>query len=75
MMWWSYGADGWNWLWMSAMMLLFWGGLIVLGVWVIRAFTGSRAGGDAAIEVLRKRFAAGEISQEEFEKTKKALGA
>ena len=72
---WSYGFDGWNWLWMSAAMLLFWGGLIVFGIWAVRAIVGSRGGGDAAIEALRKRFAAGEISQEEFEKTRKALGA
>ncbi|HET7467359.1 MAG TPA: SHOCT domain-containing protein [Candidatus Dormibacteraeota bacterium] len=60
---------------MSAMMLLFWGGLIALGVWAIRALTAGRTGGNAAIEILRRRLAAGEISQEEFEKTKKALGA
>ena len=72
---WPYAVDGWSWLWMSAMMLLFWGGLIALGVWAVRALTTSRAGGDAPIEVLRRRFAAGEISQEEFEKTRKALGA
>ena len=72
---WPYAVDGWNWLSMSVMMLLFWGGLIAFGIWAVRAFTGSRTGGDAAMDVLRRRFAAGEISQEEFDKTRKALGA
>jgi putative membrane protein len=70
MMWGYY--DGWSWLWMAAMMVLFWGGIIALAVFAIRAFTGP-GGTDHAIEVLRRRFAAGEISQEEFEKTRKAL--
>jgi uncharacterized membrane protein len=69
-----FGADGWSWLWMGGMMILFWGGLIVLGVWAIRAINGPRATADTALELLRKRLAAGEISAEEFEKTKKALG-
>jgi len=73
MMWGYYGGGDWSWLWMSGMMLLFWGGLIALIVFAIRTFTPSR-GGDAAMDVLRKRLAGGEISQEEFEKTRKALG-
>ena len=72
---WYYGAGGWDWLWMAGMMVLFWGGVIVLGVWLIRSLTGPRQTGDPAVDVLRKRLAAGEITAEEFEKTKKALGA
>lgn len=72
---WDYGGGGWGWLWMSATMLFFWGGLIVLAVWAFRSFAGPRPTSDAAIEVLRRRLAAGEITTEEFEKTKKALGA
>ena len=70
MMWGYY--DGWSWLWMAAMMLLFWGGVIALAMVVIRALTAPR-GGDQAVDVLRRRFAAGEISQEEFEKIRKVL--
>jgi uncharacterized membrane protein len=69
MMWGYY--DGWSWLWMAAM-ILFWGGIIALAVFAIRAFTGPRAG-DQALEVLRRRLVSGEITQEEFEKTRKAL--
>jgi len=70
MMWGYY--DGWNWLWMAAMMVLFWGGIFAIAVYAIRAFSGPRRS-DTAIDVLRRRFASGEITQEEFEKTGKAL--
>jgi putative membrane protein len=68
---WGY-TDGWSWLWMATMMVLFWGGILALAVVVIRAITGPR-GSDHALDVLRRRLAAGEISQEEFEKIRKAL--
>jgi putative membrane protein len=64
--------DGGNWLWMAGMMVLFWGGIIVLAVFAIRAFTGTRSN-DQALDVLRRRLAGGEITQDEFEKTRKAL--
>lgn len=69
-----YGLDGWSWLWMAGTMILFWGGVIVLGAWAVRALSGPRHGADSAMDVLRGRLAAGEISPEDFEKTRKALG-
>ena len=74
MMWW-YGGGGWDWLWMASMMMFFWGGVIVLGIWAIRSLSGPRQTGDAAMDALRKRLADGEISPGDFEQTKKALGA
>jgi len=68
---WGY-YDGWSWLWMAAMMVLFWGGIFAIAVYAIRAFTGPR-GTDQAMDVLRRRFASGEITPDEFEKTRKAL--
>jgi putative membrane protein len=68
---WGY-VDGWSWLWMAAMMVLFWGGILALAAFVIRSFTGSKSN-DQAMDVLRRRFASGEITQDEFEKTRKAL--
>jgi putative membrane protein len=70
MMWGYY--DGWSWLWMAAMMVLFWGGIVTLVVFAIRAFTPQK-GSDAALDILRRRLAGGEISQEEYDKTRKAL--
>ena len=67
--------DGWSWLWMTAMMLLFWGGIIALGVWAFRSFgrPPTSATPDSALDILRRRLASGEITQEEFEKTRKVL--
>ncbi len=68
---WGY-FDGGNWLWMAGMMVLFWGGIIVLAAFAFRAFTGTK-GNDQALDVLRRRLAGGEITQDEFETTRKAL--
>ena len=72
---WYYGAGGFGWFWMAAMMLILWGGCFALAVWVIRRFGATSQGADPALEVLRGRLAAGEITPEEFEKTKNALRA
>ena len=69
---WGY-ADGAGWLWMVPMMVLFWGGLIALVYFAARAFSGPKSGGDTAMETLRQRLAAGQISEEEFVKTKRIL--
>jgi uncharacterized membrane protein len=71
---WYYGGDGWNWLWTGGMMVLFWGGVILLMIRTTRGFSFSNKTGDAATETLRMRLAAGEISPEDFEKTEKAMG-
>ena len=54
------------------MMLLFWGGLIVLVVWAVRQFAGRPANEDPTA-ILKRRLAAGEISQEQYEQARKAL--
>jgi uncharacterized membrane protein len=68
---WGYN-DGGSWFWMAAMMVLVLGGIIVLAVAAMRAFGGPKSN-DQAMDVLRRRLAGGEITQEEFEKTRKAL--
>ncbi len=70
MMWGYY--DGWSMVWMAAMMILFWGGVIALVAYGIRAFASGK-GGDPAMDTLRRRLASGDISQEDFDKTRKAL--
>ena len=69
MMWGYYDS----WLWMLPMMLLFTVGTIALLFWAVRAYTHSQGTADTAIVTLRRRLAAGEISQDEFEKTKRIL--
>ena len=71
MMWLDF-YDGWTWLVMAAMMVLFWSGVATLIVFVVRAATGPR-GGDQTMDVLRRRLGSGEITQEELEKTRRVL--
>lgn len=60
---------------MMLMMLVFWGVVIaglVLGIrWL--ASQGRESRGDAAMEILRQRYARGEINKEEFESRKRDL--
>jgi putative membrane protein len=61
---------------MMLMMLVFWGVVIVgivLGIrWVVTQGRESRAP-DPALDILRQRYARGDISKEEFEAKKKDL--
>jgi putative membrane protein len=70
------GWGGWDWVWMTLMMVAFWGGLAAAVVFAIRA-SGSRRGsetrGPDARATLEDRFAKGEISEEEFEQRRRVL--
>jgi putative membrane protein len=73
-MWWMWGAGG---LVMMLMMLLFWG-LVIAGLvfairWLIRQGGDDRA--DRALEILRERYARGEITKEEFDSRRNDLTA
>lgn len=74
------GTSGWAWGlgmglgWLS--MLAFWGAVIVGVVLLVRRLGGTAAGPDRedeALETLRRRYAAGEISHEEFEERRRVL--
>ena len=74
-------ADGWHmdgdW-WFGGMMLwmaLFWTAIIFGVVWLVRGTTGRR-GGDAAdaLGILDRRFAQGDLTLEEYQERKAALG-
>ncbi|MCL6556108.1 MAG: SHOCT domain-containing protein [Burkholderiales bacterium] len=70
---WMWGAGG---LIMMLTMLVFWGLVIaalVLAVrWLLTA--DRRPGRDTALEILRERYARGEIGREEFEARRRDLG-
>ena len=53
--------------------LLVWVVLIALLVWGAGALFGGRAGGETPEEILRRRYARGEISQAEYEQARQAL--
>jgi putative membrane protein len=70
--WWAWGTGG---MVMMLMMLVFWSLIIaamVLGIrWLIRQ--GDRSRSDTALEILRQRYARGEINREEFEAKRRDL--
>lgn len=71
-MWWMWGAWGMG---MMLVMLAFWI-LVIVGIvlgirWLVGA--GRPSGPDRAIEILRERYARGEINREEFEARKRDL--
>lgn len=70
---WPYYASSWSWLWMTVMMVVVWGGLVALVVTAIRTYSGRRPTLDQPLEILRRRLAAGEITPEEYETTRKML--
>jgi putative membrane protein len=71
---WGFGIFG------MLFMLVFWG-LILVGTvlvvrWLIeqgRRGEGAGPGGESALEILKKRYARGEIDKEEFEAKKRDL--
>lgn len=58
-------------LWHFGMMAVLLVGIIVLVVWLLKR--GKKAGGDQALEILRERYAKGEINEEEYNSKKKVL--
>lgn len=75
--------DGWGWghmIFGSIMMLLFWGGLVVLIVLAVRWIGGGPTRGgnhttsrNRALEILEERYARGEIDKDEFEERRHLL--
>lgn len=57
------------------MMLLFWGAIIALIVFAVRGFSAKRGSGGQpdAGEILRQRYAKGEIDDDEYERRKAKL--
>jgi putative membrane protein len=55
-------------------MLLFWLAVVVLVAWAIRAYAvRQRDDRDPAVETLRRRYAAGEITESEYEQARRVL--
>lgn len=76
------GYDGWGignmmgWFGGGLMMIVFWVLLVVFIVWIVREIGGrnSHSRFDSnALEILKERYAKGEIDKKEFEEKKKDL--
>ena len=72
-MWWNH-MDGSDWWWMTLMMVLLWGLLIWLVVWMVRS--SSQTHGDQRSDpeqLLAERFARGEIDETEYRRCLETL--
>jgi uncharacterized membrane protein len=70
----GYGVSLWMWILGSLMMVIALGGLILLVVLAVRTVGGPQPGSsNSALEVLKRRLAAGEITPDEYEKTRRLL--
>jgi putative membrane protein len=73
---WGYWGGAWSWL-GPLMMLVFWvlaiGGIVI----ILRAWwqppSRPLQGGDSALDILRERYARGELSREQFEEMRRDL--
>ena len=73
----DWGNNGWgagDWVAMSAMMIMFWGAVIALVVWVVRSGRSEKQV-SRADTLLAERFARGEINVEEFTSSRELLHA
>ena len=73
MMWNGFGGVGWGGAGLG--MLVFWG-LVILGIVVLARSLAGRAGpgsGNHALEILKERYAKGELTHEQYEQMRKEL--
>lgn len=81
MMWDWYGGAGWSWA-MFAGMMVFWIVVVILVIWALRTFLprphseardGNPSAPSAPLEVLNRRYAAGEIAKAEYDEKKRDI--
>ena len=69
--------------WGGGLMMLFWplviGGIVLLGIWLLREAgsarpTSSSSRGETALDILKQRYASGEITREQFEQMRREVG-
>jgi putative membrane protein len=88
---WGFGFDMMGGGWMVGIVMLFFGllvlaGLVLLAVWAVRATSGHQApptaraparaaGHDEAIAIVKRRYAAGEITKEQYDEITRTLNA
>lgn len=73
------GEGGWGWGMGGLLMVLLWIVIIVAVVWAVKSLVGGRTGNAGPrsvtpLEILKARYARGEIDKDEFEQKKRDLG-
>jgi putative membrane protein len=72
-----YWGDGMGWLMILNIigMVVFWGGVIILVIWAVKKLSLRSGGGESrgALDILKERYARGEINKEQYEQMKKDL--
>jgi putative membrane protein len=74
----GYGMMGGGWsIFGWLFMILFWAAIILAIIWLYKQIRGPTveptATGESPVDILKKRYASGEITKEQFEKMKKEL--
>jgi putative membrane protein len=67
-----YGMGAWGWWWM----ILVWVIIIVAAIFIIKSIIGKGTGSrqhETPLDVLKRRYAAGEITKEQFDQMKKDI--
>ena len=75
-MWYFQQGMGWWMVFGVLWMLVFWGGIIALIVWVVVRLTRHGVtvdGGKTPLDIAKERYARGEITKEQFEQIKRDL--
>jgi len=78
-MWWGHGWGYGHMMFGGLLMVIFWGSVIVLAVVALRWIAGNSGQREASpprqspLDILKERFARGEIDKKEYEERKKTL--
>jgi putative membrane protein len=64
---WGMGVGGWT------LMVIFWVLVILVIFYLLRNIGAKPQGGETPLDILKKRYAKGEINREEFERMKEDL--
>jgi putative membrane protein len=69
----GYGTHGYGGIFMVLFGLLLIAGIVMLIVWLFRHFAVGHDKGGTPLDILKKKYANGEINKEEFEQKKRDL--
>ncbi len=54
-------------------MMLFWIVIIVVGIWAVKSLATGKSENDSPEDILKKRYAKGEITRDEYDRMKRDL--